>query len=185
MPQQYTNYLASCWQQFAQSGARCLQPTVDLSQEFGPNDPIAIAKVAYNQGHTALSVWHYGSAVENPDLLDAVFRAFPKRDTAMPQPPANPYEVNANIRQELDACWNSTAQILGGTPAPMNTGIHDSWVKAWLFHNYQFGPPITQEYSSIDSDGNPITVQECAHARCEWDKYAIPHWYTATGPVKF
>jgi|GEM_PF-1554929 len=185
MPQQYTNFLASCWQQFAQSGAECLQPTVDLSQEFGLNDPVAIAKAAYNQGHTALSVWYYGFAVENPGLLDAVFHAFPKGDTAMPQPPANPYETNEHIRQELDTCWNSTAQLFGGTPAPMNSGIHDSWVKAWLFHNYQFGPPITQEYKSIDSDGNAITVQECAHARCEWDKHGVPHWFTANGPVTF
>lgn len=185
LPQQYTLFLASSWQQFLQSGAACLQPTVDLSQEFGINDPVAIASAAYNQGHTALSVWYYGFAVNNPDLLDAVFNAFPKGVTPVAQPPSNPYDTNPNIRQELDACWNSTAQLFGGTPAPMNTGIHDSWVKAWIFHNYQFGPPITREYMSVDSDGNQITVQECARARCEWDKFGVPHWFSSSGPVTF
>jgi len=176
MPQQYTNYLASCWQQFAQSGAQCLQPTIDLSQEFTePNDPIANTKAAYSQGHTALSVWHYDFAVEKPDLLDGVFQAFPKE--------ARP-ETNEYIRQELDSCWNSTAHLFDGNPPPMNTGIHESWVKAWLFHNYHFGPPVTKEYTSTDSEGNPITAQECIRARCEWDKHGVPHWFTAHGPIR-
>jgi hypothetical protein len=63
----------------------------------------------------------------------------------MAQPLANAYEANEHLRQELDA----TTHLFGGTPAPMNMGIYDSWVKAWLLHDYQFGPPITQQYKSV------------------------------------
>jgi hypothetical protein len=78
MPQQYNNYLATFWQEFGNNGAIWLQPTVNLTQDFGANDPVTIAKNAYNQGHTAISVWHYDTAVGNPNLLDAVYAAFPK-----------------------------------------------------------------------------------------------------------
>lgn len=76
MPEQYDNYLASCWQQFA--GAACLQPTLEMTQDVGPNNIVAIAKAAHDQGHTAISIWHYGTAIQNPGLLDQVLAAFPK-----------------------------------------------------------------------------------------------------------
>lgn len=83
MPQQYDNYLASCWPQFAAAGAACLQPTVNMTQDFGPNDPVSIASAAYNQGHTAISVWYYETAAANPSLLDAIYAAFPKGEQPM------------------------------------------------------------------------------------------------------
>jgi hypothetical protein len=76
MPQQYDNYLASCWNQFA--GAACLQPTLEMTQGVGANDVVAIARAAHDQGHTAISIWHYGNAVNNPALLDQILAAFPK-----------------------------------------------------------------------------------------------------------
>jgi hypothetical protein len=78
MPQQYNNYLATFWGEFGANGATWLQPTVDLTQEFGANDPVAISGAAAGQGHTAISVWSYDTAVANPGLLDAVYAAFPK-----------------------------------------------------------------------------------------------------------
>lgn len=83
MPQQYNNYLASCWSQFAAAGAACLQPTVNMTQDFGANDPVSIARAAHNQGHTAISVWYYETAVANPSLLDAIYAAFPKGEQTM------------------------------------------------------------------------------------------------------
>ncbi|HEX3640211.1 MAG TPA: hypothetical protein VHV10_02855 [Ktedonobacteraceae bacterium] len=76
LPQQYNNFLASFWKDFI--GASCLQPTLNMTQDVGPNDPVNIAKLAHNQGHTAISIWHYGTAVANPSLLDQIFSAFPK-----------------------------------------------------------------------------------------------------------
>jgi hypothetical protein len=78
LPQQYNNSLAGYWQEFGASGASCLQPTLDMTQDFGSNDPVSIAKAAHDQGHTAISVWYYETAVANPGLLDQIFAAFPK-----------------------------------------------------------------------------------------------------------
>jgi len=78
MPQQYTSFLGGFWGEFAANGASFLQPTVQLSQDFGPNDPVALAAAAHSQGHIALSVWYYDTALNDPRLLDAVFAAFPK-----------------------------------------------------------------------------------------------------------
>lgn len=78
MPQQYNNYLSTFWWQFAAAGASCLQPTLDMTQDFGSNDPVSIASDAYSQGHTAISIWYYETALANPGLLDQVLAAFPK-----------------------------------------------------------------------------------------------------------
>lgn len=89
MPQQYTNYLASCWAQYGDLGAQCLMPTVDLSDGFGPNDPAAIATAACNQGHAALSVWYHATAMNNPGLLDQVLAAFPRTSSQEGDRPMN------------------------------------------------------------------------------------------------
>lgn len=78
MPQQYNGYLSTFWQEFGTSGAKCLQPTLDMTQDFGPNDPVALARAAYDHGHTAISIWYYETAVANPTLLDQILAAFPK-----------------------------------------------------------------------------------------------------------
>lgn len=85
MPQIYNNFLAlpQFWPEFGANGAQWLQPTVNLTQDFGPNDPVAIARDAAGQGHTAISVWYYDTAVANPELLDAVYDAFPKGEQSM------------------------------------------------------------------------------------------------------
>ena len=79
LAQQYSNYLASTWSQFAENGAACLFPTLSLDQSFGPNDPVANARAAYAEGHAALVIWYYDEAVSNPGLFDNVLGAFPKR----------------------------------------------------------------------------------------------------------
>jgi hypothetical protein len=78
MPQQYTSFLETFWQEFGELGAKCLQPTLDMTQDFGPNDPVSLAQSAHSQGHTAISIWYYETAAANPGLLDQVLAAFPK-----------------------------------------------------------------------------------------------------------
>ena len=75
MPQQYNNYLGSFWRDF---GGVCLQPTLDMTQDFGPNDPVALAAAASQQGCSAISIWYYETAAANPALLDQILAAFPK-----------------------------------------------------------------------------------------------------------
>src|SRR5260370_3653875 len=75
MPQQYDDFLVSCWGQF--NGA-CLQPTLEMTQDVGPNNVVVNAKVAHDRGSSAISIWHYGTAIQNPGLLDQILAQFPK-----------------------------------------------------------------------------------------------------------
>jgi hypothetical protein len=84
MPQQYDDFLASCWTQF---GGRALQPSLSMTSEFGQNDPVAIAQQASSQNCEAISIWHYQTAVSNPTLLDQIIAAFPKGGDFMPYTP--------------------------------------------------------------------------------------------------
>ncbi len=83
--------------------------------------------------------------------------------------------------RESQDCWNSfLVGVLGKEPAPFTTQIAQAWVSAWL-DGKQYGPPLTYEYHSLDTQGRPILVQEFAHARCEWDGAAT--FYSASGKV--
>jgi hypothetical protein len=166
MPQQYNNFLATFWQEFAANGAASVQPTVQLTQEFGANDPVAIARNAHNQGHSAISVWYYETAKANPGLLDAVYATFPK-GTPM-------------IEQAAQDTWNSTAFLFGSTPLPYNTGIALAWRNLYVNQRTLMPPPTTREFDSVDWNGNRIIVQFFGSTRCEWDPAnAQAHWYKA------
>lgn len=86
MPQMYNDYLAGFWAEFAQDGASYLIPTVNLDQSFGVNHPVTIAQQAHAEGHPAISVWAYETAVNNPALLDQVVAAFPESGPITPTP---------------------------------------------------------------------------------------------------
>lgn len=85
MPQQYNDYLATFWQEFAQDGASYLIPTVILDQSFGVNHPITIAQSAASQGHPAISIWYYDLAIANPGLVDQVVSTFQETTATPPQ----------------------------------------------------------------------------------------------------
>jgi hypothetical protein len=155
MPQQYNNYLATFWAEFAANGATWLQPTVQLTQDFGANDPVAIARNAHDQGHTAISVWYYEAAAANPGLLDAVYATFPKGPSPM-------------IEQAAQDTWNSTAFLFGGTPLDYNTGIAKAWRDIYVNQRMLMPPPTTREFRSVDWNGNSIIVQFFGSTRCEW-----------------
>lgn len=181
IPQQYDDYLASTWGEFAADGAQCLFPAVDLSNEFGPNHPATIAANAYKERHAALVVWYYGFAVSNPALLDLVLAQFPEGIRPVTTPTQSLYDTNANIKKSLDDYWNSSASLLGGKPAPMNTGIHSAWVIAALGGHFM-GAPLSLEYHSSDWNGAAITCQNFPGGRCEW-KNGTASWYGTNGPM--
>lgn len=69
LPQVYDDYLAGVWlQEFNALGLSCLQPTIDLSHEFGSNN---ILSMLHGMGNS-VSIWEYGFAISNPPLLDQV-----------------------------------------------------------------------------------------------------------------
>ena len=91
------------------------------------------------------------------------------------QPPPTPPVVDPFQVQAAKDCWNSTKSLFGGTAPAQTTGIGQAWLALYAKHNP--GPPLTEEYISVDWNGKPITVQEFAHARCEWANNKA-NWYT-------
>jgi len=85
-------------------------------------------------------------------------------------------------QKEFDDCWDSFFGFLklgGGwnlNYPSKGTGIYHAWIAAWLA-GHIYGPPLTYEYPSNDFRGNPIIVQEFAHARCEW-RNGQARWYS-------
>ena len=88
---------------------------------------------------------------------------------------SKPMEPTANQKKAADDCWNS---VLGNVRK--GTGIYQVWLEASINGTF-YGPPLTQEYSSINWSGQSIIVQEFARARCEWD--GSPHWYGLNGKI--
>lgn len=75
-PQQYNNWLAAQESTLVGLGETCLQPEIDLSQEFGPNNPVQIAEEARARGHTSIYLWELGFARGDPALVEEIVHAF-------------------------------------------------------------------------------------------------------------
>jgi len=76
VPQDYSNFLASLDPEDVAEGMSILQPGLDLSQEFGPNNVVQIAEKMKAAGHKALWLWDYAFDVRNTTLLQLVVKAF-------------------------------------------------------------------------------------------------------------
>ncbi len=75
VPQQYDNWLAAQEAQLVALGETCVQPALDLTGEFGANDPFALARQALARGHTTLWLWEYQPALRNPNLTRSIAAA--------------------------------------------------------------------------------------------------------------
>ncbi|HEX8733186.1 MAG TPA: hypothetical protein VF725_14130 [Ktedonobacterales bacterium] len=78
VPQQYDNWLFAQEQQLVDVGETCIQPALDLTGEFGANDPFALAQRARTRGHTTLWLWEYQPALRNPNLTRSIAAAMGK-----------------------------------------------------------------------------------------------------------
>jgi hypothetical protein len=158
MPQIYSTFLAQFWPEFAANGATWLQPTVNLTQDFGPNDSVAIAQAAAGQGHTAISVWYYDTAVQNVPLLDAVYAAFPRDSGGQPVNTYSPNSADFNNYFTADAngnwvCKQTNAVIIGGNLALYSRLSIDGNTLPVI------GLPRTSEIYQHDTDGYSWSVQ--------------------------
>jgi hypothetical protein len=101
-------------------------------------------------------IFNYGSA--------------PTKEKPMPQAP-----TSTQIHAANDS-WHSVRQDVR-----IGTGIYDQWLAALVAGNF-YGPPVSQEYSTIDWNGEAIVAQEFAHARAEW-RNGLLGWYGPSGKL--
>lgn len=73
-PQLYSNWLASQYHQFSDLPvpSMCIHPTIDLSNEAGVNDPVAITKALVSRGCSTISVWEYGFALQQEERVKEI-----------------------------------------------------------------------------------------------------------------
>jgi hypothetical protein len=89
VPQQYNDYLATRATDYA---GYAIQPALDLSQEFGANHPVDIAKKAKVAGESSVWLWEYGFAQKNPDLVKQIVATM-KGTEVIPPPAPTPTGV--------------------------------------------------------------------------------------------
>lgn len=147
LPQQYDSYLALKWPDFAVDGAVCLFPIVDMTQEFGANNPVEIVKNALIQGHKAYGVWEYSTALANKPLLAQVVASFPK---------VVPTEGETFMSEQALACWNAT--MVPTQHLIVGSAIATEWNKAYATDT-SYGPAVSPEIKTVDKNGNVIIFQ--------------------------
>lgn len=186
MPMAYSNELDGIWQNdYKQiNSIACLQPTLDLSQEFGPNDPVAVANHFRSAGCHSMSIWEYQFAVSNPALLDQVVTAF--KGGSVPHTTgtlqlntqgmvldiAKSYQLENGESQDLCGPWTVSALRLAGLPnrGPRGTAEDiDTWADNEV-NNYMAGgqykwpsTTIPQMYNFMTDATDPRSGQRNMH----------------------
>ncbi len=88
---------------------------------------------------------------------------------------------------QLEALLNAMTEYLGVphqalTRPTKGTGIYKDWLARYKTKGQNLGPVLTFEVKGMNWSGQPIAIQQFAHARAEWNYITNTcHWYTATG----
>jgi hypothetical protein len=142
MPQQYSNWLATdetVWGTLGIS-AESIEPTINLSPSL-VNDPIMIARQAYQRNHPAISLWYDQLAMWSPSYVDSVVANMKQ-------------ETNKYMEQQFNDVWS-----LNSVHADNQTGIAKAIYQAFCANRIAACYPITPELDTVDWNGTPIKYQ--------------------------
>lgn len=182
MPMIYNDYLASVYQsEFQKVNAQaCIQPTIDLSQEFGQN---TINTIVYNQlsnGILAISCWEYQFALANTQLLDNIVNLMNGKETSAVQlnkqgmvlDIQQSYQLENGESQDLCGPWSVSALRLAGLPGQGPRGTAED-IDVWAdteankyMPNGQVGWPgssIQDMYNFLTDSLDPVGKQRNLH----------------------
>lgn len=188
MPMVYSNYLDTTWRtQLAQiNNIACIQPTLDLSNEFGANDPLAIAKRAKASNILSISLWEYQFATANPGLTDAIVNAMgggtqpvaiQTNNKGMVLDVVESYQLETGESEDLCGPWAVSSLLYAGLPNKGARGTAEM-VDVWTdneVNKYMTGGQTNWQGSSIGDMYNFMTdaIDPQSHQR------AI-HWWDIT-----
>jgi hypothetical protein len=130
-PQEYDNWLAAAaTSEFAKLNEACIQPTIVLTNDIGPNDPLAIVRQKLAQAKGPISVWEYSPAVANGAITKAV--------TAL----------IASLEGDMGKVINLSDVATDFVQAPGN-----AWQCIIKGHEYVIGNAMLDEYRRYGGDG--------------------------------
>jgi hypothetical protein len=189
-PMAYSNSLEADWlpQLHSINSQACIQPTLDLSAEFGPNDPAAIAADFRNNNCYGMSIWEMGFAMSNPTMLDNVIAAFKQQeDIVSVQLNAQgcvldivkSFQLENGESQDLCGPWTVSSLRIAGQPTKGAIGTAED-VDTWAdneANKYQAkgqfnwpGTTIQQMYDFMTDSLHPVSKQRNIH----WWDLATP-----------
>jgi hypothetical protein len=147
-PQEYDNWLAAAaTREFAYLKETCIQPTIHVTNDIGPNDPLAIIKQKLSIAKGPISVWEYQTAVANPALaksitaLIASLEGDPVKTISLSDP-----EVAKYYKQASGNAWECTVQ-----------GYQNVIGNAMLKFYQEYGGNDLSGYCGLTYLGLPIT----------------------------
>lgn len=175
MPQVYSDYLASVYKaQYAGYGP--IYPILYLGNDFGANDIIATATAAQSP---IIGFWEYQGLSSFASAVKSAMAA-----TIQPPQESKPV-ITTPTQHQLDnaaAEWNATMHLFpSNVPPSYTTGIAGAW-KARVCKGQHLGPPVSQEYNSVDWNGTSIKAQEFTGAHAEWSNGAC-RFFNGNGEI--
>lgn len=189
MPMAYSDHLVSCYrsQILAINSQACIQPTLDLSTEFGPNDVASNTRKMMADGCPAISFWYEGFARQNPTLLDQVMPVhIVQGETSMVQTNnqgtvldiVRSFQLENGESEDLCGPWSVSALRLAGMPGKGARGSAedvDQWADA---EADKYGSHFSWPGSSIQDMYNFLT-----DATDPQSKQRNMHWWDITPDV--
>ena len=182
-PQQYDNWLAAQTPQFTSLGAMPIQPTIDIRNDNGPNDPLTIVKNALATGCQSVSVWEYQYALANPDLTKAITALLPQEEP-MKQISLSDAAVAQHFSQAPGNAWQCTAQghqyIVGNAMLDFYRKYNGSDASSYCGLTY-LGLPDSSETPIPNIPG--ATIQRFERGILAWDEKHQNDAPPGAGPV--
>lgn len=178
MPMSYDDSLVAATNaDMAQVGGMPVYPTLDLSNEFGPNNVLANARWA--AGFDQVSLWYYGFAVQNPTLLDQVV-------TIIGSLPATGAGTGGGSTMGLPANWTDDGAALHNpanafvvTKGNRQYILNNAWDTANIpLENEEGANPVEESNPSLGGGTRQVFRGANGPAQLEWTaaRGVFPGW---------
>lgn len=112
--------------------------------------------VSHIKGHNTLDPISKAHCPGSTYPMSELINSFSSSSPTPPPVDTPDYQLQASIAE-----WKSIVADI-----PMNTGIYDAWLSDYRSGIFR-GPPLSDEYETVNWNGQPIKVQQFTRYRCE------------------
>lgn len=151
MPMSYNDKLTGLYKQQIQqiNSDACIQPTLDLSQEFGANNVLANAQKIKADGCLAVSLWYEGFATQNTALVNEIVQLFGGSVSVTPPTTGEQaLKTNSDGTIAIAPFWYQLSENEMDTCGPTSCSM--------VVHTVAPGRQLTATAETIDQDTDAI-----------------------------